>query len=620
MADAARSSISKHTDFSLLGGSDVNDVVPVYPAGIETVAQGDGCRLEQVGANLGIDLLLVSRQINRAHVLTPSVYQNFTKACFLLASTRLRGTHTNNETIPMVEKFKLHAPLLLWWIIAASTAFHVLIYFDSDYTIDDSWITFRYAENLVAGHGLVYNLGERVQGSTSPLEIFLIAGFLLVGLKAKTAAIVISLAANAGFLFCAHRLVDVLCGRARSPLFILPLAVAPSLIKLSVSGMETMLFLFLQVAVFVAYVEGKSWLLGLFAALLVLTRIDGALVIFAIILTDLVLRIRSLRSDQVGSANRPADLPWPCVHSGKAAGLMLVLVAPWFAFATWYYGNPIPNSVWAKRVLYGEVGFDRTPLPSLFEAIARMGFFLPWQVGACIAISGLVFLAARLDRFSSIAIWFAAYLTFLIAGKAHVHPWYLAPFYAFSLVAACLLVSRLFTTLSRWAKDGLSGAAVSMGVWIFLILLSAWGVFGGRLSAAVSQEKHETAHVAVARYLKQNAKADEVIYAPDIGYIGTITGRKILDAVGIVSPEVIPFNRSGDFAGVLRLLRPDWAVIGLYGSWQKSLLMDPWVRTNYYPVYANNPDRSVDWPLPHELEILKYDWDYLVLRLTQTAD
>jgi hypothetical protein len=32
---------------------------------------------------------------------------------------------------------------------------------------DDAFISFRYADNLVRGHGLVFNLGERVEGFTN---------------------------------------------------------------------------------------------------------------------------------------------------------------------------------------------------------------------------------------------------------------------------------------------------------------------------------------------------------------------------------------------------------------------------------------------------------------------
>ena len=35
-------------------------------------------------------------------------------------------------------------------------------------TVDDPFITFRYAANLLAGHGPVFNVGERVEADSSP--------------------------------------------------------------------------------------------------------------------------------------------------------------------------------------------------------------------------------------------------------------------------------------------------------------------------------------------------------------------------------------------------------------------------------------------------------------------
>jgi hypothetical protein len=43
-------------------------------------------------------------------------------------------------------------------------------------TIDDAFITFRYARNLTAGAGFVCNSGERVLGATTPLFTVVLAG------------------------------------------------------------------------------------------------------------------------------------------------------------------------------------------------------------------------------------------------------------------------------------------------------------------------------------------------------------------------------------------------------------------------------------------------------------
>ncbi|MFQ5416191.1 MAG: hypothetical protein ACE5FL_03975 [Myxococcota bacterium] len=47
--------------------------------------------------------------------------------------------------------------------------------------IDDAYISFRYAGNLVAGHGLVFNAGEYVEGFTNLLWTLLIAAGIALG-------------------------------------------------------------------------------------------------------------------------------------------------------------------------------------------------------------------------------------------------------------------------------------------------------------------------------------------------------------------------------------------------------------------------------------------------------
>jgi hypothetical protein len=42
-------------------------------------------------------------------------------------------------------------------------------------TVDDAYITFRYARNIASGVGFVYNAGERVLGTTTPAYTLLLA-------------------------------------------------------------------------------------------------------------------------------------------------------------------------------------------------------------------------------------------------------------------------------------------------------------------------------------------------------------------------------------------------------------------------------------------------------------
>lgn len=47
--------------------------------------------------------------------------------------------------------------------------------------VDDAYITYRYAENLVEGNGLAYNVGTRVEGYTSIAQVLIAALFRLAG-------------------------------------------------------------------------------------------------------------------------------------------------------------------------------------------------------------------------------------------------------------------------------------------------------------------------------------------------------------------------------------------------------------------------------------------------------
>jgi len=88
---------------------------------------------------------------------------------------------------------------------------------------DDSYITFRYGGNIARGAGWVYNEGERVPGSTSPLWTLISAASSSAGLDSVATAMLLGIA----FTFLAAMLIFRLLipeigalprGRRRAPL------------------------------------------------------------------------------------------------------------------------------------------------------------------------------------------------------------------------------------------------------------------------------------------------------------------------------------------------------------------------------------------------------------------
>ena len=58
-------------------------------------------------------------------------------------------------------------------LVAFSTV--VFLWSNAPYDIDDAPITYRYAQNLADGKGFVYNEGEYIQGTTTPLYTLALA-------------------------------------------------------------------------------------------------------------------------------------------------------------------------------------------------------------------------------------------------------------------------------------------------------------------------------------------------------------------------------------------------------------------------------------------------------------
>jgi arabinofuranosyltransferase len=235
---------------------------------------------------------------------------------------------------------------------------HALYY--SGWTLDDPYISYRYAENLAEGRGLVFNPGERVEGYSNFLFVLLLAGAHLGRFDIVDASRV------AGFA-SAILLISVfyvfLRKRAEEPRSILSylalylLALNGSFAMWSVSGLETTFFALWGVLgwIFLCEATKRGYLLSSFFLLLAaLSRPDG-LLFFGGCLLFVIYKIVK------GEENPLNVLLW----------LMMFLV-PYALYSVWrleYYGSLLSNTFLAKAT-----GEPRFQLLAGLEYAAR--FFL----------------------------------------------------------------------------------------------------------------------------------------------------------------------------------------------------------------------------------------------------
>src|SRR5258708_3668479 len=182
-------------------------------------------------------------------------------------------------------------------------------------TIDDAFITFRYARNLVSGIGFVFNAGQHILGTTTPLYTVLLATLAWITRSADYPwlALLVNALADAATCLFLVALGERLTGRRIVGLAAALLwAIAPMSVTFAVGGMETSVFILLLVATGYLYVCGRNRSAAMAAGLLLLTRPDGLLLV-APMMVDLL--IRRLRLRQFPTAESlffiVTVLPWP---------------------------------------------------------------------------------------------------------------------------------------------------------------------------------------------------------------------------------------------------------------------------------------------------------------------
>jgi arabinofuranosyltransferase len=213
----------------------------------------------------------------------------------------------------------------------------------SRFTIDDSYINFRYSENLAAGHGLTWNhVGNHIGGYTTFLWVVLLAGVKWIGIGTAVASKVLGLAAAVALM-----LVLTFHGGRRLPVVrpvaVAGLALSPAFLLLAVQGLDTALASLLATVcaiLLIATVERPSHgnLAAFFGVCLltVLTRPD-LFPLCAVLVAGLGLWLVRLRD---GAALR-RGLAW--------LGAAIALGLCYLAWRWSYYGLPAPNPYYVKR-------------------------------------------------------------------------------------------------------------------------------------------------------------------------------------------------------------------------------------------------------------------------------
>jgi arabinofuranosyltransferase len=435
--------------------------------------------------------------------------------------------------------------------------------------IDDAYITFRYARNLLSGYGMVYNPGEFILGTTTPLYTLLMAGlgFLSGGSQAPfpILAWLTNAVADAITCFLLIRLAGLFQHRNVGIAAALVWAVAPWSVTFAIGGMETSFFVFLTTTTFYLHSKDRPIESALFGGLSLITRPDALLFLLPLA----VERVRrSLRPSRINP--QPFPIRW---------GEILAFIIPvlgWAIYGSYLYGNPVPQSMSAKAAAYQlpqQAGLIRLLQHYATPFLGHLMFGNWWIAVGLVLFPVLYGLGSLKVLREKISLWpILAYPWIYLLAFAVANPlifrWYLTPPLPVYFLGIFLGVERLSTDLK------FKPLLLILSVAVTALTINGWTLEPdhgpNRPAPNMAFIKLELLYEQVGIMLQDEILPEQVLAAGDIGALGYYSNARILDTIGLVSPASLKYYPAPSSYYVINYaippklildLRPEYLVI-----------------------------------------------------------
>ncbi len=283
---------------------------------------------------------------------------------------------------------------------------------------DDAFITFRYIANFLHGYGLVYNVGERVEGFTNFGWTIYLTLWGAFGASYIVAAKVTGFLLGAITIVVTYKVASRVFPEDNAWWALLPaylVGVNPSLAYWAPAGLETAAFV-CAVALTVYYFLARNYLLIAALALAVWLRPEGA-----------VLAMICLGAEFLPERRTP-------IFSLRCGLLALLLSLPYVAFKFFYYGSILPNPFYAKT------GFSVAQMSSGIEYATEFlkdyGF---WGVGLIVPLLFAGRLRDNLKEVWLFAVMYTVYVVLIGGDVLKVHRFFLPLLFPYAILAAASL-------------------------------------------------------------------------------------------------------------------------------------------------------------------------------------
>ncbi|MEE9269430.1 MAG: hypothetical protein V3V49_04130 [Candidatus Krumholzibacteria bacterium] len=402
------------------------------------------------------------------------------------------------------------------------------------YVPDDSYISFRYAENLAKGEGLAFNTDEQpVEAYSNLLWILLCAGLYKAGLELPTFTPYLGL-----FIAVMNvLLLWVILVRRRLPALqlVFPLLLFASsgpFVTYAISGLEMPLYALLLLAtvgwldLIFATERLRYYLLLAFTGVLIsLCRPEGVVVLPAVLAIIFFLS-RRRQEDSAFYRSRLRNLV-------IALGVFVLIVGIYHAWRISYFGEVLPTpflskggagksvfTAWAQNmtIYFEQQGDYYPPVGYYFGALGIVGV-LGLMLSRSNAVHRKTETAALLLALMHVAIYF------------NFKDWMPAMRYHSSIVGLFLLTGvhaqpRMFKKKEEADRRALLGFWMSGAA---VLLISFSGLANMRVITKRTETSKQKSLVVLGKWLHDNLPQGSVLAISDVGVIPYYSGFKTID-------------------------------------------------------------------------------------------
>ena len=402
------------------------------------------------------------------------------------------------------------------------------------HTVDDAYISFRYSENFVNGQGLVFNPGERVEGFSNPLWVYLMMAPALLGVDPTLVAKVLGICAAMATALLISRILErhfAVSNAVRHPaLFVFCGHI--SVVYYAVCGLETSTYSLLIVVLHYALLEKRYLLAAVATGLTAICRPEGAMLLL------------SLGTGLALSSSPKRSLRYLIVP--------LVIVAAQLAFRHEYYGRWLPNTFYAKAIVHRKLAELLLHHTKAF-IVGTAHWSFSYLAGGSLALAGVVGMV-KFWRIHPPMLVSIALLCFFIWYS--VFDW--MAFGRFYLPLLPLLLTYAFAALNAaWEHFGSRGRQSLMIAAAAALVLATWGVtlrslrrlhYGDVYAPAMSAR----AYVAPALYMREHGRQGDLVAAPEIGALAYFSRLRMLDLLGLTDAKIPAMLGPHELYGTLK--------------------------------------------------------------------